>query len=200
MIRRTAKACLSVLLLTAAGCNSMHDCINDCETGLRNDVLAQKAWGQWSWCYDDLDYPFHFAKGFKAGYQDVLAGGKGCQPTLPPRCYWKPCYQSAEGRCKINAWFDGFSHGAVAAQQDGYGNLQAIPISPTARANFMSRNAPVSQACFDGMYHGEIPIPAESLPADGQLILDESPAEMGVGQDLQQTPTVESPIARPYEE
>ena len=188
MIRRTAKAWLSLLLFTATGCNAIHDGINDCETRLRNECLSQKAWGHWSWCYDDLDHPYHFAKGFKAGYEDVLAGGKGCQPTLPPRCYWKPCYQSAAGRCKINAWFDGFSHGAVAAQQDGYGNLQSIPISPTARANFLSRNAPVNAACYDGMNHGEVPVADDNVPPDGQLFPEVPPGEIGVEPELNQTP------------
>ena len=199
MIRRTAQAWLSLLLLTATGCNAMRDSINDCETRLRNEVLSQKAWCQWSWAYDDLDHPYHFSKGFKAGYEDVVAGGKGCQPTLPPRCYWKPCYQSAAGRSKINAWFEGFSHGALAAEQDGYGNLQAIPISPTARANFLSRNAPVSAACFDGMHHGEIPIAEDSVPPDGQLIPEEPPAGLGVDPINNQALDLR-PGARPYEE
>ncbi len=128
----------AILLLSAAaagGCASMQDGLVDHEVRLRNRMRAQHAWNEWSWCYDDLDHPFHFAKGFKAGYRDILNGGKGCQPTLPPRCYWKSCYRSAEGRCKVNAWFDGFSHGALAAQQDGVGAWNQIPLSPTARMN-----------------------------------------------------------------
>jgi hypothetical protein len=199
MIRRTAKAWLSLVLLTAAGCNTMHDCINDCETSMRNHVLSQKAWCQWSWCYDDLDHPYHFARGFKAGYEDILAGGSGCQPTLPPRCYWKPCYQSAVGRSKINSWFDGFSHGAVAAQQDGYGDLQSLPISPTARANFMSRNAPVSPACFDGMYHGEVPTADENFAQDGPLIPEAAPGEMEAEPTAAPPATGELPLPTPYE-
>jgi len=119
----------------------MHNCLDKTVTGVHHKVQAQKAWHQWSWCYDEINHPHHFAKGFKAGYRDVLDGGKGCQPTLPPRCYWKSCYRSAEGRCKVNAWFDGFSHGAMAAQQDGAGNWNQIPISPTARMNLQMASA-----------------------------------------------------------
>ena len=62
--------------------------------------------------------------------------------------YWKPCYQNPQGQCKIQSWFDGYSHGALAAQQDGYGNLQTIPLSSTARQNFLNSKIPASNACF----------------------------------------------------
>lgn len=123
------------------GCAAIGDHIIDAEVDTRNHFLAQTSWHTWSWCYEDLDYPYHFARGFKAGYRDILDGGNGCQPTLPPRTYWKPKYQTADGRQRVNAWFDGFSHGALAAQQDGHGNLGEIPISPTARMNLQMANA-----------------------------------------------------------
>jgi len=157
MIRRSAGAWLTLLLLSATGCSALQDQVIDCETSIRNHVLAQKAWGEWSWCYDELDYPYHFAKGFKAGYRNILEGGNGCQPSLPPKCYWKPHYQSPEGRAQIAAWFDGYSHGALAAEQDGMGSIGHLPISPTARANIIAKKAPVNPACFNGMYHGEVP-------------------------------------------
>lgn len=166
---------LAVLLLS--GCASMCDSVINCEMAIRNKVLAQKAWGHWSWCYNDLDYPMHFAKGFKAGYQDVLNGGNGCQPTLPPQCYWKPAYQSPEGKCKINSWFDGFSHGALAAQQDGYGNMGEIPISPTARANIeMAQRRPDPNA-FSTPYANGQPLAPVAMPPAGNEVPLVSPAE-----------------------
>lgn len=132
---------LLTTMVMSSGCASMHDGLVDHEAKLRNKCRAQAAWNEWSWCYDDLDHPFHFAKGFKAGYKDILNGGKGCQPTLPPKCYYKSCYRNAEGRCKVNAWFDGFLHGVLAAQQDGAGSWNQIPISPTARMNMEAARA-----------------------------------------------------------
>ena len=144
MIKKLSLAGLALMLFSAAGCNSISDMCLEKEMACRNHVLAMKAWGTWSWCYDELDYPRDFASGFRAGYENILAGGKGCQPTLPPRLYWKPCYQNPEGQCKTQAWFDGYSHGALAAQQDGYGNMQTIPISSTARQNFLNSKIPAS--------------------------------------------------------
>lgn len=193
---------ISTLLLLSAmtagfsGCTSMHDGMISCEMGIRNHVLAQKAWGHWSWCYNDLDYPFHFAKGFKAGYQDILNGGAGCQPTLPPQCYWKPHYQNPEGLCKINAWFDGFSHGVLAAKQDGYGHLGQIPISPTARQNLQLNQTPRPDDMFYADGYAEETAPHDMsedgvveppIPGDGEIL--PAPAKPGV----QLTPV------RPYE-
>jgi hypothetical protein len=200
MIRISIMAPLLVLLVAASGCSSLQDHIVDCEMDLRNQILAQKGWNEWSWCYDELDYPFHFAKGFKAGYRDILSGGNGCQPTLPPRCYWKPKFQSPEGRCKTNAWFDGFSHGALAAQQDGFGNLNEIPMSPTARANMIACEAPVSAEAWNQMYHDPQPVP-DSVPAA---------ATSGEGTDQMGVPAIPVPPdvegselaipVRPYDE
>lgn len=165
MMKNKSKFLLPALLLIAiSGCSSMFDSVINCEMTIRNKVLSQKAWGHWSWCYENLDYPFHFAKGFKAGYMDVLNGGGGCQPTLPPQCYWKPTYQSPEGRSKTNSWFDGFSHGALAAEQDGYSNLGEIPISPTARANIeAAQRQPDPHLSTDGFATGQ-PLPPIALP------------------------------------
>ena len=148
MIRKFSLAGLGLILFTGAGCSSIADMCLEHEMSCRNHVLSCKAWGEWSWCYDELNHPHHFAKGFRAGYENILSGGKGCQPTLPPRLYWKPCYQCPEGQSKIQSWFDGYSHGALAAQQDGYGNLQTIPMSSTTRQNFLTSKMPASNTGF----------------------------------------------------
>ncbi len=178
MIRKSVKAWLALLFLSAAGCSAIQDHCISMETSARNCVLAEKGWMDWSSHYNGTENKFHFAKGFKEGYQNVLEGGKGCQPTLPPRWYWKPCYQTPAGRCKIAAWFDGYTHGAVAAQQDGYGNLQQLPISPTARSNWMSRQMPPSAACFAGMSEGEMSEPVQYPEIHRNSAPDEPPTEM----------------------
>lgn len=193
----------ALLVVSISGCTSMFDCVTTCEIAIRNKVLAQKAWGHWSWCYEDLDHPYHFAKGFKAGYTDVLNGGSGCQPTLPPQCYWKPKYQTPEGRGQTNSWFDGFSHGALAAEQDGYGNLGEIPISPTARANIeASRQRPEPNASADGFAAGQPLAPIAMPPLANDDALEGTPSFPGIGIQLP-NPVPDGPKqippVRPYE-
>ncbi len=170
MIRRLTYVGFTLMLFSAAGCSSISDMCLEQEMSCRNHVLAYKAWGEWSWCYDELNHPHHFAKGFRAGYQNILAGGKGCQPTLPPRCYWKPCFQCPEGQSQIQSWFDGFSHGALAAQQDGYGNMHTIPMSSNARQNFLTMKIPVSDACFAELGDAETPGHDELLEMPGPIM------------------------------
>ena len=202
-MKRITHGILLVTLTTAlSGCASVFDGVVSCETGIRNHVLAQKAWGHWSWCYDNLDHPCHFAKGFKAGYRNILEGGSGCQPTLPPQLYWKPCYQTPEGRCKINSWFDGFSHGALAAQQDGYSNMGEIPLSPTARMNLELANTPRDPAMFwaePGTAAGSVMLPGNGSVVEPPVLNGE---QIGVPQVIDGTGAdapVQIPPVRPYE-
>ncbi|MCP4173907.1 MAG: hypothetical protein GY758_24395 [Fuerstiella sp.] len=195
MKRITTATLLLAIASGLTGCAAICDGVISIETDVRNDVLAKKAWGHWSWVYGDIDHPWHFGKGFKEGYVNVLNGGSGCQPTIPPQCYWKPCYQTLEGRSKIHGWFDGFSHGALAAKQDGYGDIGQIPISPTARANMeVARRRPAQDGIQDGSHA------AEGIISDGtqeELII--APAD-GDGESRELTPLPDRPVRiRPYE-
>jgi hypothetical protein len=120
---------------------------------------------------------------------------------LPPRCYWKPHFQTPEGRAKINAWFDGYSHGAVAAQQDGFGSLQQLPISPTARANLMARQAPPSASCFAGMNKPEENEPVYHPEMHGENSVEEPPMEILKTPEIEMPPESNPPEpVRPYDE
>ncbi len=201
MIRKSAKAWLALLLISSAGCSAIQDHCITFETNTRNTVLAEKGWMNWASCYENVNYKLHFAKGFKDGYTNILEGGKGCQPTLPPRCYWKPHFQTPEGKAKTNAWFDGYSHGAVAAQQDGFGSLQQLPISPTARANLMARQAPPSASCFAGMSTTEETDPVYHPEIHGGNSVDEPPMEILKTPEIEMPPEANVPgVALPYDE
>lgn len=194
MKRITIKMLLLAMTIGFSGCASMSDGIISCEMGIRNHILAQKAWGHWSWCYDELEFPFHFAKGFKDGYRNVLDGGSGCQPTLPPQCYWKPQFQTPEGRCKINAWFDGFSHGALAAKQDGYGAMGEIPISPTARTNIQVARTPAPSNIYGNVYSE-----GEMLNVNDGQLLDLPVSAEGINLVPIESGNVPQINVRPYE-
>ena len=118
------------LLGSVVGCNQIEDCCDEAMISAKEHCAAEKAWHQWKGCYEDVEHRYHFGQGFKAGYQDIMAGGEGCQPALPPREYWKSCYMNPEGESKTRAWFNGFSHGVLAASQDGVGGYQQIMVSP----------------------------------------------------------------------
>ena len=167
MNRMIHAALLLSVALSLTGCES----ITGCQRKMRNKCIAHKAWHEWSGCYDDLDYPHHFARGFRAGYIDILEGGKGCQPTMPPKCYWDHCH-SPNGLCQTNAWFDGFLHGVLAANQDGVGVFSSIPISPTARMNLDASRT--DHPYGNSGEHGPPPIAIPDFGPPGES-LDSSP-------------------------
>lgn len=186
---------LNCLLLTLAataslaGCSSFNDEVDRFILDKRNCVLAHSAWLAMKSYYGDIECRHDFGKGFRAGYRDVASGGDGCQPTLPPRCYWSVCYQTPDGHCRIMAWFDGFTHGAVAARQDGIDAFSQIPISPTARENFRISNTPVID---DYGWSSEVDAPPSPAPPSTIEEEDGQPVLPPDGSDV--------PERRPYEE
>lgn len=97
------------------------------EQCLVNDYHAHSAWLEMSDCYQNVEHRCDFADGFRDGYRATAEMGDHCLPTVPPRKYWKHCYQDCEGRQKIDAWYEGYSHGMLAANQDGVYHYQHIP-------------------------------------------------------------------------
>lgn len=80
--------------------------------------------------------PFTFDEecGFVDGFVDQLIyGGDGNAPPLPPRRYWKIKYQNPEGFRAMEDWFIGYRHGAAAAQASGYREYVTIPASDSLR-------------------------------------------------------------------
>lgn len=125
-MKYTQLACGMALLCLTTGCYTFVDRVEEFKMSTRNQIEARKSWNDMRRVYRDVDHTYHFKSGYEAGYLDVASGGDGCLPTLPPRCYWKVCYQNPKGRQKTIAWFDGFAHGAIAADKDGvnaYANI-----------------------------------------------------------------------------
>lgn len=110
-------------LLACSGCASyqdwQHSSVNH----------ARARWSWWTddsisgtgWVYSD------FASGYRAGWYSVAMGGDGRPPAVPPREYWKPWYQSADGAQAIQNWFEGFQSGAIAAEAAGVCHYTLVP-------------------------------------------------------------------------
>src|SRR5712691_4115971 len=115
------------LLSLVSGClYEIRDEIVDCEISMRNHLRACDAWCRSLPVDKSKETYGDFKSGFLQGYKAIATGGNGCPPVLPPACYWKGRYQSEEGQAKTNAWFDGYSQGALAAKADGVAELNRI--------------------------------------------------------------------------
>jgi len=128
MRRRPAWIALAMLMLTA-GCSSLRECA----IGARYHVLASSAWQRYKLhcCDQECERPYlkDFGSGWRQGYYDVANRGSGQLPVVAPPKYWGIHYENPDGHSAMQAWFNGFQEGALAAQQDGVGNWAALPVA-----------------------------------------------------------------------
>ncbi len=68
--------------------------------------------------YEDIPCESSFKAGFKAGYRFANCGGDSCSPPGPSH-FWGADGMTEKDIQEAQAWCDGFTHGAMAAQQDG---------------------------------------------------------------------------------
>jgi hypothetical protein len=118
----------ATLGLTGCCYYELRDSIDECCCDIRAEHAARRAWCHCEDAYDEHPYKCQFGRGFKDGYASVACGGDGCCPTIPPRSCWGWCYDGCEGQQRINAWFDGWARGAVAAEADGLSGFGRIVV------------------------------------------------------------------------
>lgn len=138
-----------------------------------NEFCSEIAWRRWNDMFKDQPYQHDFATGFRSAYVDMINGGSGEPPVLPPRGYWRHCYRSARGRERANAWFLGYRFGAISAEQDGAGNWYELPI------NLHPEDLPEDERA---LYSDPIIIENTSEPVPGPRLLEQypSPAEENI--------------------
>lgn len=148
---RRIHALVGPLVMVAAfsftGCcyYELRDTFDECSLGVRNQYLARMAWHRCSDAYDDHPHEKEFGHGFRDGYAAVASGADGCCPSMPPRCYWNTCYRGCEGQSKVNAWFDGYARGAIAAEADGLAASGRIVMrQPACPSGCMVTGPPIS--------------------------------------------------------
>jgi hypothetical protein len=98
-----------------AGCVSE---MNSCATWVEQTWTSNKAWRTRKWMYEDIPCESSFKAGFKAGYRFANCGGDSCTPPGPSH-FWGADGMTEKDVQEAQAWCDGFTHGAMAAQQDG---------------------------------------------------------------------------------
>jgi len=190
---------------------SASDACDEFMIGHRNSVMATKAWYRVKPNYRNHPHRNSFRDGFIAGYIDVAEGGAGCTPSVAPSEYWGWQYQSPEGQRATDAWFEGFPHGAQAAEQDGvghWGNIQLVGAQqPDTKQPPKVDGGPAAESLpnadgpraadrpnADGRGDGsrrpsgseELPLPAESTPFDF--------SSLPVGTSPEATPTDDEPV------
>lgn len=173
----------------ASGClYEIRDEIIDCEVNVRNHRRAWVSWGRCYPVYQSTEFLHDFRCGFIAGYKSVARGGTGCPPAIPPSCYWKPERQTPEGKASANAWFDGFSHGVLAANADGVAEMNQIVTRGGKNSNGNGKQMllPADQ----------YPLPIDMGPLNGveELVPPPRPAEPYDTADDPRIPELPDPV------
>lgn len=146
---------------------------NDTVVVLRNRSFSAKAWHRRKHNFCRERYINDFSAGFRAGYEDVASGGGECTPAFPPQEYWGWDFQSAEGQARTSAWFAGYPHGARAADEDGLGAWQQLPMSSNYQAQYQKSGMFTHQGALypipdpDSQISGAV----HGMP-DGTVIMD----------------------------
>jgi hypothetical protein len=97
-----------------SGCGSVHQY-----------WTTESAWRSRKWMYEGIDCQSSFKAGFKAGYKFANCGGDSCSPPGPHH-FWSAGGMTEEDQRNAQAWCDGFTHGTMAAQQDGAATPSAL--------------------------------------------------------------------------
>jgi hypothetical protein len=92
--------------------------LNYCAHCVNRWWTTDQAWRNREWMFEDIPCASSFEAGFKAGYRFANCGGDSCQPPGPSH-FWSASGMTDQDRRDAQAWSDGFTHGTMAAQQDG---------------------------------------------------------------------------------
>ncbi len=151
-------------IATAAGCAQLRDYRSDAFYHHRAAVAfhAHKV------CLDGVGCRDDYAKGWKRGYFDVATGGNGAPPPLPEEHYWSVRYQSPSGHASIQAWYNGFQAGAIAADQDGLATWYRVPTAPNY-ARPWGVMPPAVPPSLDPRPYEQVPTPAKASALDSEI-------------------------------
>lgn len=99
------------LFLSLSGCTSL----SDCKYEMGQKIRTGQAWHEFDGCNEQC-FTLDYRDGWKQGYYDVLTGGDGRPPVVPPKKYWKPPVFTEHDPSRQNDWFIGYQDGASCAK------------------------------------------------------------------------------------
>jgi hypothetical protein len=174
-----------MLMLTASGCLSqIRDEFDDSRVACFNHRVAKAAYCEAAPLYRWVDCPRSFKLGFMTGYIAMMNGANGCPPPFAPssRICSLAWLDDGTPDQRRNAWYDGYSHGVLMAQETGASDINRIQARlPQHQPVFDLDAAKTTPTVLDPMAPPPPPIP---VPLDGPVPLDATtPAPPVPGED-----------------
>ena len=117
----------AALFLSLSGCTAL----SDCKYEFGQKYRTSQAWHEFDGCNEQC-FTCDYRDGWKRGYYDVLTGGEGQPPLVPPKKYWKPPVFTKHDPSLQNEWYTGYQDGASCAksQPDFHYVPTFLPHSP----------------------------------------------------------------------
>lgn len=158
---------LSQLLLpiVLTGCISqLRDEFDDARVAMFNHNLAWAAYCEASPLYCTMSCPHSFKMGFKSGFIAMANGANGCPPVFPPSSKILSLAWLDDGtpEDRRNAWYDGYSHGVLAAHQTGAVDINRIPGRLPTRQNYDLTNPGGAPSEYLPLAPSPSPVPLDS--------------------------------------
>jgi hypothetical protein len=162
--------------LLNSGCALLEDATRNSVQAIRrpiaehHETARNRRWAEAAWINVCSAGPTPFstdhADGFKLGYAEYLfRGGDGEPPLVAPLRYRNVKYQTPEGFAAIQAWFNGYRHGASIARESGARQWvtgpSALPANPHAEVG--------AEIVLPAPTHHETPIQANAVPAPPRI-------------------------------
>jgi hypothetical protein len=171
-----------ILLLNTAGCvrwefSLLRDHWDGELASMARAAMREHSAGDPQLCEHD------YSEGWVAGYENILRGGNGDPPLVPPTEYMDPFTRRPSQSNRVNCWHDGYLAGAEAARQRGVAGYAKIPGS-------VPRDAAMLQPPFycNDLREASAPMvsPTKSLPAPLPAVLKQQ-------DDLEESPAAGAP-------
>lgn len=99
------------LFLSLSGCTAL----SDCKYEVGQKIRTSQAWHEFDGCNEQC-FTCDYRDGWKRGYYDVLTGGDGRPPVVPPKKYWKPPVFTEHDPSRQDDWYTGYQDGASCAK------------------------------------------------------------------------------------
>ena len=126
MNRSATFTCL-IALTFISGCYELRDDFTEFRIGMTNRLAARTAWINMESVCVGMNCPHSFREGFQSGYTAVANGGNGCPPAFPViSCHNHMWMDRCSEKEKMEAWYDGYELGAMAAKSDGMADANRI--------------------------------------------------------------------------
>lgn len=172
--RQSLSVCMCSMMMFLGGCYACREDINDCIMEKRLKHQAYSAWRECESMYNHVECRSDFQDGFEAGYLDVAHGGDGRRPILPPGRYRTWCYQNNMGGPEAMRWMDGFSQGAIYADQNGVGYQNRAVTTVPPRPRKAPPKAPPTHQLPEELAPSPLDFPTGEMPDVPPAATDET--------------------------